>query len=256
MEVIHHPNSYPNLHPVERLASVIGGGVLAVSAIRKGSPGILRLIAGAAIMQRGLTGHCQLYEALGVRTAPYTATLPYELGIRAQAAVTVNESRPSLFEFWRNLENLPQFMRHLISVEQRDRTHSHWIAQGPADRKVEWDAEIINEIENVLIAWKSLPGGDVDSAGSVRFVDAPGFRGTEIHVELQYNPPAGIVGAYVARLFGREPEQEIEADLGRLKQYLECGEVATTEGQSRGSESGSRRQVNSESRSLPEKVVA
>jgi uncharacterized membrane protein len=168
----------------------------------------------------------------------------------------VNESRPSLFEFWRNIENLPRFMRHLVSVEQRDPARSHWVAQGPGDRKVEWDAEIINEIEDALIAWKSLPGGDVDSAGSVRFADAPGARGTEIHVELQYNPPAGIVGAYVARLFGREPEQEIEADLGRLKQYLECGEVATTEGQPRGPQTGGARRLNSESRSLIDQVVA
>src|SRR2546423_15606848 len=105
------------------------------------------------------------------------ASLPYELGIRARAAITVNHPRESVFQFWRQLENLPRFMRHLISVEPRDERRSHWVAQGPAGRKVEWDAEIINEIPNELIAWKSLPGSDVDSAGSVRFKDAPGERG-------------------------------------------------------------------------------
>jgi len=129
------------------------------------------------------------------------------------------------------LDNLPRFMRHLVSVDQLDYRRSRWVAQGPAGWRVTWDAEVINEIPNELLAWQSLAGSQVDSAGSVRFTEAPGGRGTEIRVELQYNPPAGIVGAYVARLFGREPEQEIEADLNRLKQFLECGEVATTDGQ-------------------------
>ena len=111
---------------------------------------------------------------------------------------------------------------------------------GPCNRPVEWYAEIINEVPSELIGWKSLPGSDVDCAGSVRFTDAPGGRGTEVRVELQYNPPAGMVGAYLARLFGREPEQEIEADLGRLKQYLEGGEVATTAGQPQGGSKAQR----------------
>jgi uncharacterized membrane protein len=101
-------------------------------------------------------------------------------------------------------------------------------------RKVEWDAEIINEYPNELIAWKSLAGADVDSAGSVHFSDAPGGRGTEVRVELQYNPPAGVAGAYIAKLFGHEPEQAIIEDLHRMKQFLETGEIASTEGQSKG----------------------
>ena len=186
------------------------------------------------MLGRGLSGRCALYRNLGIRTNPSNATLPYELGIRAGASVTINQPRDKVFQFWRAFENLPRFMQHLLLVEQEDEKRSHWVAEGPAGRKVEWDAEILREIENELISWRSLPGGDVTSAGSVRFSDAPGNRGTEIHVELQYNPPGGTVGAYVARLFGREPEQEIKADLGRLKQFLETGEVATTEGQPKG----------------------
>lgn len=134
-------------------------------------------------------------------------------------------------------------MHHLITVEQIDQQRSHWVAQGPANKRIEWDAEIINEIPTQLIAWKSLPGSDVGSAGSVRFKDAPGGRGTEIRVELQYNPPGGVVGSYFARLFGREPEQEITADLGRLKQFLESGEAATTEGQPRGGSQERQRSI-------------
>jgi uncharacterized membrane protein len=171
---------------------------------------------------------------LGVRTEASTSTLPYELGIRARAAVTINQSRETVFASMRNFQQFPRFMRHLKSVEPLGDGRSHWVAEGPLGSSVSWDAEIINEISNELIAWKSLPGSQVDHAGSLRFADAPGQRGTEVRVEMQYNPPAGIVGAYVARLFGREPEQEIAADMRRLKQYLECGEVARTDNQSRG----------------------
>ncbi len=223
-----------NVHPVERWLSVLGGGALAISGLSKGRSGIGRTLTGAALLKRGISGHCDAYRLLGIRTAPSAATIPYELGVRARAAVTVAAPRDKVFQFWQQLENLPRFMTHLISVQSLGNKRSHWVAKGPAGREVAWDAETINEIENELIAWKSLPGSDVASAGSVRFKDAPGGRGTEIRVELQYDPPGGLLGAYVAHLFGREPEQEINADLIRLKQFLESGEFATIEGQPKG----------------------
>jgi uncharacterized membrane protein len=242
MEVIKPTLPYQNVHSLERWASIVGGIALAASGRHKGMVGCTaRLVAGAGLVHRGLTGQCELYRAIGLRTAPADATLPYELGIRARASTTIGHPREKVFEFLRQLENLPRVMRHLISVETAENGRSHWIAQGPAGYQVQWDAEVINEIPNELVAWKSLPGSDVDQAGSLRFRDAPGGRGTEIRVELQYNPPAGILGAYVARLFGREPEQEIAADLQLLKQFLETGEIATTESQSRGgTETGKR----------------
>jgi uncharacterized membrane protein len=242
MQVIQQTFPYQNLHSLERWASILGGVALAASGRDKSLFGCTaRLVAGAGLVHRGLTGRCEVYRVLGVRTAPSDAALPYELGIRARAAVTIAQPREKVFEFLRQLENLPRVMRHLISVDTLENGRSHWVAQGPAGYEVKWDAEVINEIPGELVAWKSLPGSDVDQAGSVRFRDAPGGRGTEVRVELQYNPPAGIVGAYVARLFGREPEQEIAADLQRLKQFLETGEVATTQSQSRGgTEAGKR----------------
>ncbi|MGH9648661.1 MAG: hypothetical protein ACRD4E_17800, partial [Bryobacteraceae bacterium] len=104
---------------------------------------------------------------------------------------------------------------------------SHWVAKAPAGRVVEWRAEIINEQENHLIAWRSLPGADVDNAGSVQFSEGPNGQGTEVKVALQYNPPGGPVGAWFARLFGEEPSQQIGEDLERLKQLLEKGETAS-----------------------------
>jgi uncharacterized membrane protein len=242
MEIIRNESSsYVNLHPLERWLSVLGGGALTAVAIRKRRFSLL--VASAALLGRGYTGRSQVYRVLGVRTAGGGSPLPYELGVRARGAVTLMLPREQVFQFWRKLENLPRFMRHLISVQPSGDRRSHWVAEGPAGRRVEWDAEILNEVPNELIAWRSLERSDVDSAGSVRFSDAPGNRGTEVRVELQYNPPAGIVGAYVARVFGREPEQEIQADLLRLKQVLEAGEMAVTEGQPRGEAAGPRRRV-------------
>src|SRR5262249_14498429 len=128
--------------------------------------------------------------------------------------------REEVFQFWRNLENLPRVMKHLASVTAYGPRESHWVAEGPSGMRVEWDAEINNEIENELIAWRSLPGAEVDSAGSVRFKNAPG-EGTDVLVHLHYNPPAGLVGAAVATLFGRDAQTEIEQDLLRLKRALE-----------------------------------
>jgi uncharacterized membrane protein len=125
-------------------------------------------------------------------------------------------------------------MDHLESVTVQDDKRSHWVAKAPAGTTVEWDAEIINEKENELIAWRSLDGADVDNAGSVRFSEATGGRGTVVKVSLEYDPPAGIIGSLIAKLFGEEPSQQVQEDLHRFKQVMETGERPTTEGQSSG----------------------
>ena len=149
-------------------------------------------------------------------------------------AITINRSPEELFQFWRNFENLPQFMNHLESVEVKTDTRSHWVAKGPARSRVEWDAEIVNEHRNEMIAWQSCEGADLKHAGSVRFTPATGGRGTVVKVELKYDPPGGVLGNTVAKLFGESPEKQIATDLHRLKQFLETGEVARTEGQPAG----------------------
>ncbi len=240
MQVIMHRRHAVNLTRAERIASALGGGFLAAAGISRKSPwGILLAIAGADLLRRGMTGHSYLYEAFGVRTAPKgdgaaTTSVPYELGIRVDKSTTIARPRHEVFRFWRDVNNLPRFMKHLQSVQQLEDGRSHWIAKAPAGRNVEWDAVVHNEKENELIAWRSLPGSDVDNAGSVTFRDAPGGRGTEVKVELQYNPPVGVLGALTAKLWGEEPGQQIQEDLLRLKQLLEAGEIITTEGQPAG----------------------
>jgi uncharacterized membrane protein len=149
-------------------------------------------------------------------------------------ALTVNRSPDECYRFWRDFENFPGFMQHLESVVVMSETRSHWIATGPAGTRVEWDAEIVAEEPGKLLAWSSDEGSDIDHAGIVRFEEAPGGRGTIVHVELQYSPPGGTAGALIAKLFGEEPEQQITDDLRRFKQLLETGEIPTTVGQPSG----------------------
>ena len=151
-------------------------------------------------------------------------------GVKVREAIRLERPAPGDVPVLARLENLPRFMTHLESVTELGDGRSHWVAKGPGGMRVEWDAEIINEVENQVIAWRSLPGSDVVTAGSVNFDAVRGGRSTQVSVHLQYAPPAGRVGALVASLLGREPSQTIREDLRRLKQLLEAGEIprATT----------------------------
>jgi len=228
-----------NVGQTERWASAIGGGALALYGITRGSLGGIALaLVGAALVQRVFSGHCNMYEAMGFSTADDASlrnsenvSVPAGRGIKLEKSVTINRSPEELYRFWRNFENLPRFMNHLESVTETGAGRSHWTAKAPAGSTVEWDAEIYNEKEGEMIAWRTLEGADVASAGSVHFEPAASGRGTVVRVVLKYDPPGGKLGALVARLFGENPEQQIAEDLGRFKQLMETGEVATTEGQ-------------------------
>jgi len=233
--------SETNVADVERWASALGGAALtafAVKQLKDRSPaGVALAAAGTALIYRGATGHCPAYAAAGINTASgeddTRAALSGARGVNLEEVVTINRSPSELFRFWRNFEQLPAFMEHLVSVRQTDQRRSHWVAKAPAGRTVEWDAEIINEIPDELIGWRTLDGADVISAGSVRFIGR-GARGTEVRVRLQYQPPGGKMGAAVAWMFGEEPSQTIREDLRRFKQLMEAGEIPTTDGQPRG----------------------
>ena len=148
-----------------------------------------------------------------------------ERGKDVTRAVTIDRPRDEVYRFWRDFTNLPRFMEHLESVEMMDDRRSHWKAKGPAGSSVEWDAELTGDRPGELIAWRSLEGSDVANTGTVRFLDAPGGRGTEVRVSLTYDPPAGKIGAVIAKLFGEEPGLQVNKDLRRFKQVMEVGEV-------------------------------
>jgi len=150
-------------------------------------------------------------------------------GIHAKGSCIVNKEPHEVYQFWRNFQNLPRFMRHLESVEDLGEGRSRWKAKGPAGMNVEWDATIVADQPGELITWRSLENADVDNAGAVRFERAPGARGTIIKVNLEYNPIGGVLGSTVAKLFGEEPEQQLDDDLRRFKQVMEVGEVVVSE---------------------------
>jgi len=150
--------------------------------------------------------------------------------VSVRKATTIRLPQEEVYDFWRDLENLPRFMVHLESVQQLDETRSQWRAKGPGGRPVEWEAELVEERPAELIAWRSLPGASVQHSGRVRFSPAPGGRGTEVVVELTYSPPGGGFGALAAKLSGEEPATQLADDLRRLKQVLEAGEVARSDG--------------------------
>lgn len=174
------------------------------------------------------------------------------MSIAVVRAATINRPPGEVYAFWRDLQNLPRFMTHLVSVTETGDGRTHWVATGPAGARVEWDAQIINDDAGNVIAWESLDGARVPNRGVVRFSEAPGGRGTRVLVRLAYDPPGGGAAAAIAKLFGQEPDQQIREDLRRFKMLLEAGEIATTLGQS----AGRPREIAQERPRVPEHVAA
>ena len=189
------------------------------------------IAAGATLIAIGFTIANRRTRRQDTRTA-----LAGSRGLRVIDAIRLEQPIDQVFSYWRRLENLPTFMSHLVSVVETSPTRSHWVATGPAGLTAEWDAEIINEIENKLIAWRSLPGSEVVTAGSVNFDAVRAGRSTQITVNLQYDPPAGKAGAVFASLFGQAASQTIREDLRKLKMRMEAGEIACAVRPSEGSQ--------------------
>jgi uncharacterized membrane protein len=212
-----------------RWGMLAGAAVLVTYGVsRRSLPGAVLAAAATPLAYRGLSGR---WSPLGTRAerrdpaGQVRRALSGDRGIRVREAIRLELPLAEVYRFWRRLENLPQFMAHLESVTDLGNGRSHWVAKGPAGKRVEWDAEIINDVENQVIAWRYLPGADVDSAGSVNFDTMRAGQSTQVTVSLQYAPPAGRAGGWAAMLARREPSQMIREDLRRLKQLLEAGEV-------------------------------
>ena len=212
----------------ERWASIIGGGAMVLFGLQQRSlRGVLTAIAGGSLAYHGAQGEKSLPDVV-------TNAVGLNKVIRAERTVTISKPAAELYAYWHDFANLPTFMKHVQSVTVMDMRRSHWVAKAPMGQSIEWDADIIDDRPNELIAWASIEGADVDNSGFVRFKPAPGNRGTEVKVVIEYNPPGGLLGSALAKLFGEEPEQQIGDELNRFKQLMEAGEIATTEGQPTG----------------------
>ncbi len=220
-------SSVINISTGERIVSVLGGLTLVSVAVRnmKNPRSILMLLGGGYLMVRGATGYCSLNKRLQRNTVYKKAS-----AIQISNTVTIDKPRSEVYAFWRKLENLPRFMRHLANVMQIDEKRSHWTAVMPRGLgRISWQAEITDDRPDEYIAWESLPGSLIDNAGSVVFRDATVGEGTEVTAVISYRLPAGDAGALAAKLINPVAEQLIRGDLRRFKSIIETGKVPPEE---------------------------
>lgn len=233
-----HPSELVLVPPgdVERWGALTSAAaLLAYGARRRSVLGLCAATMAIPLAYRGVAGRwpSSFLSLLRAGDDPRVA-LAGDRGELVFESVRIEKPLGETYLFWRTLENLPRFMSHLESVSSLGDGRSHWVAKGPAGLRVEWNAELINQIPNQVIAWRSLPGSDVVTAGSVNFDMVRGGRSTQVSVRLQYSPPIGHVGALVAGMLGHDPAGMIREDLRRLKQVLEAGEIPQADSTTRG----------------------
>ena len=226
--------------------TTLGAGAIAGTglylALKHRSPwGLLLTAAGAGLGAKGyMSGSCPVGGQFLSRSSAEIGQLKgARKGVDVEESIVVDRPAAELYTFWRDLTNLPRIMKHLERVAVIDSTRSQWTATGPAGQSVQWEAEITQDIPGKMIAWCSVAGSTVDNQGSVRFRPASGNRGTILEVMLRYNPPGGKIGAAVAKLFHRDPSQQIKEDLRRFKSLMEAGDIATVAGQPVGTRASS-----------------
>lgn len=237
--IIKYTDNYPvlygddriNLNWPERYTSIIGGVKLGFSGFKNifSNPfaSVLKIGAGGYLLSRGITGHCELYKRIGK-----LSTHPININIRS--TFTVNKPRHKVYSFWRKLDNLPLFMKHLESVDMLDAKRSHWVLKLPTElATVSWNAEIVHDEPNEMIGWSSLPGSIIDNAGKIRFQDTPDGKGTIVDVVISYQPPAGGFGAGIAKILNPVFKNMVDRDVQNFKQYMDIDNDAEEYGDQR-----------------------
>jgi len=220
-----------NVGRIERAASVAAAALLITSAVRtlgkKPVSASIKLLTGGYLLYRGSSGYCPLYDMAGVNNK-----LKQPAPLFMRDAITVNRPRTEVYEYWRDLQRLPLFMKHLHNVTVLSEHVSHWEMLLPGKTgPIEWDAVIIEDKPGRLLRWRSQPESDIDTTGEVLFRDAPGNRGTEVHVSFYYRLPEGMLGKLAGKVAHPITAVQLHQDLQRFKQMMETGEVATIEGQ-------------------------
>lgn len=227
-----------NVGEAERWASGIGGSLLITAGLRRGSLGGLTLAAlGGSLVYRAVTGRCHAYGLLGINTADGTKGGDGEhahKGRLVKHSVSIDRPAEELYRAWRDVENLPRFMIDVESVRKTGEGRAHWVTKGPMGQVTEWETEVIRDVPNHLIAWKTLPGAEVPHAGTVRFDPSPEGRGVLVTLEVNYEPPSGVVGLALAKLIGKDPDHSVREDLRRFKMMMENGELASAGRQTSG----------------------
>lgn len=211
-----------NLGKNERIASVLAGGALALLGLRRrGAAGSALGLAGAALVHRGATGHCHLYDALGIDHSREKARgeMPSEGGFSGTARTAIRRPARELYDFWRDFTTAPRFRDSITAVEILDESTSRWSAAGPMGRSFQWTSRLVEDRPGELIAWESVAPSDLPNRGSVRFTPFEG--GTEVQYTVELDPPGGVVGEAILGLFHHAPRQMLEDDLRHFRELME-----------------------------------
>jgi len=226
---LQHGSKGVNVSPGERVVSVVVGlGLVGYGLRRRSLPSFLLALVGGSFLRRGLTGHCSTLAMMGITEVPGESGAVFEL------STTLLKSREEAYQAWRDFERHPRFMPHVLSVRNLESGRSHWVFQGPAGTLLGWDTQVTQDRPGELIEWTTLPGSVLQHSGTVRFEDAPGGRGTVVHLAMRYHIPGGRAATMVAKVLGEEPKQLLSRCLRQFKQLLETGEVATVDTQPHG----------------------
>lgn len=230
---------------IERVLSLLVGGALVLDGLgRQSLAGMAEAAAGGLLAIGAIRGRAPVSHGVARRMAAGDVdALPARRLLRVQKSFTIARTPEELYGMWRRLEALPSYLSHLESVTEVEGGRSKWVARGPLGVRVEWTAEITADEPGRRIAWRSVEGSQIAHTGSIRFDPAPVDRGTEVHVVLEYAPPAGATGDLMAKMLGSSPERTVQEDLRRFKQLAEAGEVATTEGQTSGRRDVAKQEV-------------
>lgn len=231
-----------NVGDLERKVSLAVGAVSLAYGVRRGGPvGWAVAAAGGVLGQRGITGHCYGNDLIGRNSAKATDRgLMGQRPLHFKTGVTIARPPAELYEAWRGFAKLPMFMKYIGEIRPAGPNRTHWVARGPLGTKVEWDAEVVEEVPNERIAWRSLEGSDIHQSGEIDFRPAPGGRGTEVQLDLQYEAPVGKLTQTVGRFINTLTEEAAREDLRRFKRLMESGEVATGATHSSANEPDSR----------------
>lgn len=217
-----------NVGSNERMLTLLAGAALLGYAWKSNSKGLGA--ASVGLLLRAATGYCPAYNAIGVDNANTKQALSGSRGVHIRESITIDAPAEEIYRFWRQLDQLPQVMPHLSQVEQLDTKRSRWTAKAFDQVPITWEAEIINEQPFETIAWQTLPGQSIQTAGSVTFKSVPGNGGTEVHVHLQYAAPGGKAATWLASLAGQDPAKYTREALRALKRRLEVPPPATAHG--------------------------
>ncbi|HEX2605879.1 MAG TPA: SRPBCC family protein [Flavisolibacter sp.] len=225
----HEGSGVINVGQGERIASAALGAWMLSSGLNTLTKhpinSLLKMALGGALLYRGASGHCPVYSKLGK-----TKGVSHTNSVNIRTSLIVNKPKDEVYAFWRKLENLPLFMKHLASVTEIDSKHSHWEAVVPGNMgRIKWNAEIVKEEPGYLIGWQSIPNSMVNNAGKVTFHDALNGQGTELEVVISYHPPAGDLGAGLAKTLNPVFEKIIRQDVMNFKEYIETKHKGSTE---------------------------